>query len=168
MLALANQAGRADNHWVLNNSLTLKGLSMKTLLIALIALNSTFALAADKVTKLTLESKGEENVYKQTKLTVKAGSKVELTLKNNSSSMKHNFVLVKTGKEQAVGVASMSVGEAKNYVAESADVLYHTTLVEPKKSGTFTFTAPTEKGTYTYICTFPGHFMTMKGTLTVN
>jgi azurin len=29
-----------------------------------------------------------------------------------------------------------------------------------------TFTAPA-KGTYPYICTFPGHYQTMKGVMTV-
>jgi len=39
-------------------------------------------------------------------------------------------------------------------------------LVEPGTSGETTFTAPAA-GTYPYICTFPGHYLMMKGVLTV-
>jgi azurin len=147
----------------------MKKLSLTALLIALTAtvfsIPSTFA--AGKMSKISLESKGEENVFKKDKYTVPAGAKVEITLKNNSTSMPHNFVLTQPGKANAVGMASMSAGEANNWVKESADVIFHTTLVKPKTSGTFTFTAPTTKGDYPFICSFPGHYLTMKGVLTV-
>jgi plastocyanin len=39
-------------------------------------------------------------------------------------------------------------------------------MAEPGKTVTFEFTAP-EAGTYTYICTYPGHWMKMQGTLIV-
>ena len=29
------------------------------------------------------------------------------------------------------------------------------------------FTAPTKPGTYSYVCTFPGHWILMKGTMVV-
>ena len=35
------------------------------------------------------------------------------------------------------------------------------------ESDTITFTAP-KKGSYTYICTFPGHYGLMKGVLIVS
>lgn len=145
---------------------------MKTLIIALLALNMGVATAApEKVTKISLESKGEENVYKQNKFSAKPGAKIEVTLKNNSSSMQHNFVLVKPGKEQTVGIAAMSAMD-NHYIPKKEtpafqEIIFAGPLVDPKKSATFTFTAPTEKGEYPFICTFPGHFTTMKGVLSV-
>ncbi|MFN5664281.1 MAG: plastocyanin/azurin family copper-binding protein [Bacteroidota bacterium] len=37
---------------------------------------------------------------------------------------------------------------------------------QPAATVTVEFTAP-EPGTYTYICTYPGHWMAMQGTLIV-
>jgi uncharacterized cupredoxin-like copper-binding protein len=44
----------------------------------------------------------------------------------------------------------------------------HTALLAPGASETLSFTAP-EAGTYTFICTYPGHYAGgMQGTFTVN
>jgi azurin len=37
-------------------------------------------------------------------------------------------------------------------------------VLGPKQSGEVTFTVPAA-GEYTYVCSFPGHYMLMKGTL---
>jgi azurin len=107
--------------------------------------------------------------FDTTLLTVKAGSRVRLTLKN-SDDMLHNFVLCAPGRGEAVGTAALAMGidgTAKNYVPDSADVLYHTALTLPEGSDTIYFTAPTQPGDYDYICSFPGHAMLMKGILRV-
>ncbi|HEY3291667.1 MAG TPA: plastocyanin/azurin family copper-binding protein [Anaerolineae bacterium] len=41
-----------------------------------------------------------------------------------------------------------------------------TNLVKPGDTGTVTFDAPAA-GQYPFICTFPGHYVLMKGTLTI-
>jgi azurin len=52
--------------------------------------------------------------------------------------------------------------------ADKSEILAHTNLVKSGESVKVTFTAPTEPGDYTYLCTFPGHYlMGMKGTLVV-
>ncbi|MBS1961807.1 MAG: cupredoxin domain-containing protein [Bdellovibrionales bacterium] len=110
----------------------------------------------------------EEMVFSKATLSVKAGAKVTLTFKNNSTSkgMTHNFVLVKPGKAQAVIDASVAAGPDKGWVAESADIIAKGKLVDAGESETIEFTAPSEPGEYPYICTFPGH-TTMKGTMKV-
>jgi azurin len=61
----------------------------------------------------------------------------------------------------------------KSYIPAGADggvhvdILAHTTLVQPGTKTELEFTAPAEAGDYPYICTFPGHFLLMKGTLHV-
>ena len=102
-------------------------------------------------------------------LTTRAGAKVRLVFRN-ADDMLHNFVLCAPGQGQAVGANAMSLGidgTAKNYVPESADVLFHTALTQPGATDTIYFTAPTTPGDYDYICSFPGHSMLMKGVLHV-
>jgi azurin/glucose/arabinose dehydrogenase len=104
-----------------------------------------------------------------TELTVKAGSQVRLVFRN-SDDMLHNFVLCAPGKGQEVGTAAMALGidgAAKNYVPDSADVLYHTALISPGDSDTIFFVAPETPGDYEYVCSFPGHAGLMKGIMKV-
>lgn len=107
--------------------------------------------------------------FDQTLLTVKAGTRVRLVFRN-TDDMLHNFVLCAAGKGQEVGTAALALGVegmAKNYVPDSADVLFHTALTQPESSDTIYFIAPTTPGDYDYICSFPGHSTLMKGVLRV-
>jgi azurin len=81
--------------------------------------------------------------------------------------MQHNWVLTAPGTADKVAQESITAGAAKGWLALSPNVLAHTKLVDPKKSDTVEFVAPTKPGDYPFICSFPGHAMTMKGTLTV-
>ena len=50
---------------------------------------------------------------------------------------------------------------------DKANIVSNTKLVNATETDSVSFTAPAA-GTYTYLCTFPGHFIAgMKGTLTV-
>lgn len=132
-------------------------------LVALTALSS-----CDSTTELNIETVGDTMAYNQTTLQAKAGGTVKLTLKNNATSpaMQHDWVLVKPGKEQAISLAGITAGPGKDYIPDSPDIIAHTKLTKPGESDTITFTAPAA-GDYTYICTFPGHYPLMKGTLKV-
>ena len=114
--------------------------------------------------------------YDKTDLTVKAGQKVKLTLNNTGSiaPQPHNFLLIKPGKDQAVGAQANAMmtdpaAMAKSYIPEASkdDILAHTKLVMPNGSETIEFTAPAEAGDYPYMCTFPGHWLLMKGVMHV-
>lgn len=107
--------------------------------------------------------------FDTTLITVKAGSRVRLVFRN-SDDMLHNFVLCAPGRGQAVGAEALALGidgNAKNFVPDSDDVLYHTALMLPGASDTIFFTAPADPGDYDYVCTFPGHSVSMKGVLRV-
>jgi azurin len=107
--------------------------------------------------------------FDTTLLTVKAGSRVRLVFRN-ADDMLHNFVLCAPGRGQIVGEAALALGidgATKNFVPETNDVLYHTALTPPDSTDTIFFTAPTATGDYDYVCTFPGHSVTMKGILRV-
>jgi azurin len=107
--------------------------------------------------------------YDKTTLTVPTRTTVHLTVKNNGISIgaPHNWVLVKPGTEPSVASAGLKLGEAASYVdVRDTNVLAHTSLAKPGETIDVTFTAPAP-GDYPYICTFPGHYLMMKGVLTV-
>ncbi|MFO1485203.1 MAG: plastocyanin/azurin family copper-binding protein [Verrucomicrobiaceae bacterium] len=114
--------------------------------------------------------------YEKTELSVKAGQKVKLTLNNTGSiaPQPHNFLLVKPGKLDAVGALANAMltdpqGMAKNYIPEAAkpDIIVNTKLVQPNQTETIEFSAPAEAGDYPYLCTFPGHWLLMRGVMHV-
>lgn len=102
-------------------------------------------------------------------LTIKAGAKIKIIF-NNNDDMLHNLVITKPGTADLVGLLATKMGldgERLNYVPKSGDVLFHTRILHPKESDTVYFVAPAKPGDYTYICTFPGHYMVMRGVLKV-
>jgi azurin/glucose/arabinose dehydrogenase len=107
--------------------------------------------------------------FDQTLIVVKPGARVRVVLRNQDE-MLHNFVLCAPGRGTAVGEKAMALGldgMAKNYVPDTADVLYHTAVLQPEASDTIFFQVPTTPGDYDYICSFPGHYMMMRGILRV-
>jgi azurin len=107
--------------------------------------------------------------FSVTRLDVRPGARVRLTLEN-ASDMPHNLVVVSPGRADAVHEASMRLGidgAAMQYVPRTRDVLFHTRLVDPGKRDTLTFRAPTTPGEYPFLCTFPGHGIVMRGVLRV-
>jgi plastocyanin len=104
------------------------------------------------------------------RLQVKAGSKVKL-LFNNNDDMTHNFVLVMPGTAKEVGDMAFNMGlkgPELNYIPRTPKVLYHTRLLQPNAAEAIYFIAPSKPGTYTYICSYPGHAMVMQGIMVVS
>jgi azurin len=132
------------------------------------------APAADKpaAAAVTLEigSKGDELAYDKAELTAAAGSKITLKIKNNASAAsgnKHNWVLVKQGQAEAVALDGIAAGDAGGYLkAGDARVIAFSKMVESGKEESVTFDAPAA-GSYDFICTFPGHYVVMKGKLVI-
>jgi len=120
---------------------------------------------------LNLGSDGEQLKFSPATLTAKAGSQVTVTFKNNSASQQHNWVLVKGGDDVAKKVddEGATAGVSKGYIPDdAANIVSNVKLLNGGESGTTTFPAP-PPGTYTFLCTFPGHFAAgMKGTFTAN
>jgi len=119
------------------------------------------------VTEILLKTSGNtmaEMKYDQTELHVKAGSTVKLKLTNSAkdSSMQHNFTLIESGSAAKVGPEGVKAGPENNYTPKMREVLVSTKLVGPGQSTEISFPAPA-KGEYNFICTYPGHYATMKG-----
>ena len=109
--------------------------------------------------------------YDKLSLTVTAGRPVELTL-INPDTMEHNLVITLPGRAQEIGVAMSAdptAAAAIGYVPKDSDaVLHYTRMLKPGESDTLRFIAPAKPGKYEYVCTFPGHYGSMRGVLEVN
>jgi putative heme-binding domain-containing protein len=114
---------------------------------------------------------GQNLSFLQRTLRVEAGEPIKLVFVN-PDVVPHNWVLVRTGRLEAVGsLANLLIADpdaaGRHYVPESDYVLCYTDVVPPQGRFTVYFTAPAEKGRYPYLCTFPGHWMVMNGLLEV-
>lgn len=128
------------------------------------------AFAADKVCKLEI-SGNDQMQYDKKELVVAADcTQVELNLSHTgklpAAAMGHNWVLVKTADVTTVANAGMAAGLANNYLtAGDPHVIASTKIIGGGQSTSITF--PTSKltkgGDYTFMCTFPGHYVVMKG-----
>ena len=102
---------------------------------------------------------------------VKAGKTVRLIFEN-PDLMLHNFVLLRPGSGEEVGMladqmAAQPDAATRAYVPESGKVLHATGLVQPGAKAELKFKAPSAPGRYPYLCTFPGHWRIMRGEMVV-
>ncbi len=128
-------------------------------------------LRAIGVSVFTIRTIREQMLYDKTLIVVEAGKPVEIILLNDDA-MPHNLVILKPGTLDEIGQASEKMtpepdAQGRLYVPDSPKVLLATKLVEPGQQAKLSFTAPEEPGDYPYVCTFPGHWRRMTGTLAV-
>ena len=109
--------------------------------------------------------------FDKNELEVKAGAGVELAFTNNDPMpMMHNLVIVKPGSRLEIVTAAATLGAAgmaNSFVPQSDKVIAYTPLVLTGNTYKLYFKAPAKPGKYEYICTYPGHGLTMWGTLNV-
>jgi azurin len=113
----------------------------------------------------------EKMIYDITEFTVKKNQPVKLILSNPDLTM-HNLVIVKPGALEKVGKAGNEMakdknGLKKNYIPNLSEVLWSTPQLKQNTSHTIRFKAPKKSGEYPYVCTFPGHWVIMKGVMKV-
>lgn len=125
---------------------------------------------------VTLKPKGNQMKYRQTEFSVAPGETVKLVFENvaTSPSMQHNVVILTSNDEelfQNVGEAGARAGSTNDYIAKEESlreqILAYTPMSKPGETVEVTFTVPDEEGEYGYVCTFPGHWATMQGTMYV-
>lgn len=122
--------------------------------------------------KVVLEPEGNQMKFATTEFTVNPGEEVRLVFKNtaNSPAMVHNVVMLTTSEDavaREVGQAGASAGASANYAPNHDAILAATEVAKPGETVEVTFTAPENPGEYTYLCTYPGHWTTMQGTMRV-
>lgn len=125
---------------------------------------TTPTTAADN---LEISAKGDELKFDKSSFTVDAGSQVTLSFDNVSTLNQHNWVLVTDGTKDDVAQRGTMHPTTDWVQADDPDVIAHTKLLDQGTTGSVTFTAP-PPGTYQFVCTFPGHNITMFGTFEVS
>jgi azurin len=122
---------------------------------------------------VTLHPKKNLLEYRETEFAVAPGETIKLVFDNTatSPSMLHNVVVLNTEPTKEVlwrvGEKGVAAGKAKEYVPDDQAVRAHTPMAEPGETVSVTFTVPEEPGAYGYLCTFPGHYVSMYGTMKV-
>ena len=90
----------------------------------------------------------------------------------NPDAMQHNLVIVQPGALEEIGMAGNEMakdpaGIKKHFVPVSDKVLHATQLIDPNAGVVLRFKAPQKAGSYPFVCTFPGHWVVMNGTMVV-
>lgn len=80
------------------------------------------------------------------------------------SSMGHNLVIVDQGVSLSDFAKKAFAAKENDYIPQSEmhNIIAYTGLLGGGESDTITFNAP-EKGSYEFVCSFPGHHSIMKG-----
>jgi azurin len=126
--------------------------------------------------QVTVHMTGDDKLqYNINSFTVHPGDKVHITLRNigkmPKAAMSHDIVILKPGadyKKFAADVAAAGGATPDGDIPSSLldQVIAHTKLAGPGEEVSTEFTAPAA-GFYPFLCTFPGHFVTMHGVMIV-
>ena len=137
-----------------------------------------------EINETTSESEGQEaavsNVlviegndqmqFSTNELKAVAGKPITLTLKHvgkiPKEAMGHNLVILQEGTDEAAFAAKAITAKETDYIpaSEKSSIVAHTKLIGGGEEDTIEFTID-KKGTYNFLCTFPGHVAMMKGVL---
>ncbi|HEX8299285.1 MAG TPA: plastocyanin/azurin family copper-binding protein [Rubricoccaceae bacterium] len=127
------------------------------------AQSAVFAEAVD--TELVVAAQANAMAYATARIEAPAGATVRLVMDNTGTSsptMLHNVVVLKAaGDIDRVGRAA--AGDA-DHIPNDASVIAATPIAGPGERTAVVFTMP-PAGSYPFICTYPGHFQFMQGTL---
>ena len=140
--------------------------TMKILAITLVFF-ALIGCGGPKSVTITIQPDGNKMAYLTKEFTVKAGQEVTLIMDNTATSevMKHNIVILNDkSKINEVGMAAL---KAKDYLPEHPAIIVATAMADAGSKSEVTFTAPSESGEYTFICTYPGHYAMMQGVMIV-
>lgn len=129
--------------------------------------------SAKSANGITLEIEANDQMqFNLNELKAVAGQPITLVLKNvgkmDKTVMGHNVIILKSGTDVPEYAKKALAAKDTEYVpaSESESVIAHTKLTGGGETDTITFTIA-EKGTYDFICSFPGHYALMKGKLIV-
>lgn len=115
--------------------------------------------------KTVVINSNDQMRFDKSEIRVKAGEKIKLTLNHTGklpkTAMGHNFVLLEKGVDMADFAMKAMNAKDREYIPAKG-VIAHTKLIGGGESTTIEFTAPA-KGTYEFLCSFPGHYAMMKG-----
>jgi azurin/lysophospholipase L1-like esterase/glucose/arabinose dehydrogenase len=101
--------------------------------------------------------------------TVSAGETVKIWFENPDYTP-HNLIIGEPGSAEEIAAAAEGLGPigfAVGFLPDNDKVIAATELLYYREYQMIEFTAPTETGDYDFLCTFPNHWMTMRGVMRV-
>ena len=141
------------------------------------ALLSTVSLPAesDPGPEKTVVITANDNMkFSVTRIEARPGQRIHIVLKNEGTLpkevMAHNWVLLKIGENTTAYATAALSAKGQDYQPPSlaGEVLAAIPLIGARKTGEVTFAAPTEPGSYPFLCSFPAHCQVgMRGELVV-
>lgn len=118
----------------------------------------------------------ERMLFTVDQFAVTTGQPVKIVF-TNPDATDHNLVLVKPGALAEVGMAANAMARDpqnanSDFIPEEKKklILHASPLIGPTRKSqvhVLRFHAPTEPGIYPFVCTFPGHWVIMKGEMVV-
>ena len=110
--------------------------------------------------------------FEPRQLRVAPGTRVSLAFRNGDPGMPHNVAVVKADHidefgEQSMQLASNPRAIATHYVPNDPAEICFSPILQPGDQYTMFFEAPKEPGEYRLVCTYPGHWRVMQGSLFV-
>lgn len=131
----------------------------------------TEALRALQTRIVEIATVEAQMAYDVTTFRVAPGQQVEIVFRNEDV-LPHNLVVVRPGAGELVGRAADAMATdpdafAKEFIPDTPAVLHATRMLQAGESVRLQFVAPEREGNYPYICTFPAHWITMKGVMEV-
>jgi len=144
-----------------------------SVVLATVVASSTAFLQAQAPRVVEVEG-NDMMKFSVTSITARPGEQLTVRLqvvgKMPKMAMAHNFVLLTANADAAAFANAAAMAGATAYIpaARKGDVLASTALAGAGETVEVTFKAPATAGTYTFLCSFPGHFAAgMRGTLVV-
>jgi azurin len=108
--------------------------------------------------------------YDRSEFTVRPGELVKIVFENGDD-LPHNIVFCQPGTDTAaMAMKQMENAEAalkRNWLPDDPRIWAHSKMLNPHEKEEFTLTAPEKPGDYPFVCTFPGHALTMNGVMKV-
>ena len=131
---------------------------------------NTEDLSKQDTIKITLNS-NDKMQYDLSEIDVYEGQTVILTLHHKGTmpkaAMGHNFVLLTQGTELSKFANDAVKASDNDYIpTDKTNIIANTELIGGGETTEVTFNAPV-KGTYDFLCSFPGHYSIMKGKFNV-
>ncbi len=128
-------------------------------------------IAALGVRVVLIKTVPHQMLFDQRFFAVEAGKPVEIVFEN-PDIMPHNLVIVLPGALEEVGQQADLMQltpdpNALQFVPPGGKVLRATRLLGPGERLKLSFVAPKEPGNFPFVCTFPGHWRRMYGTMVV-
>ena len=147
---------------------------VRSFIAVLVLLTAGAAAAAPAAGRLIELTGNDQMKYNLATIAAKPGEALHVRIKSigtiPKAAMGHNFVLLAKGTDPKAFTNAAANAYARATSRQSSKRRCSRPLrsSDLARSADVTFKAPTAPGTYTFLCSFPGHFLAgMKGTLVV-